>query len=50
MTGFLIFILALLPIATVFLLLVVLERSAKFSMFVAYLVTVATALLGPPST
>ena len=45
MTGFLIFILALLPIATVFLLLVVLERSAKLSMFVAYLVTAATALL-----
>lgn len=45
MTGFLIFILALLPIATMFLLLVVLERSAKLSMFVAYLVTVATALL-----
>ena len=45
MTGFLIFILALLPIATVFLLLVVLERSDKLSMFVAYLVTAATALL-----
>lgn len=45
MTGFLIFILALLPIVTVFLLLVVLERSAKLSMFVAYLVTAATALL-----
>jgi lactate permease len=41
----LIFVLALLPIATVFLLLVVMERSAKLSMFVAYLVTVATALL-----
>ncbi|WP_323010322.1 L-lactate permease [Paracoccus sp. (in: a-proteobacteria)] len=39
------FILALLPIATVFVLLVVLARSAKFSMFVAYVVTVATALL-----
>ncbi|HMR52991.1 MAG TPA: L-lactate permease [Amaricoccus sp.] len=38
-------ILATLPIATVFLLLVVLARSAKFSMFVAYLVTTATALL-----
>lgn len=45
MSGFLIFILALLPIATVFLLLVVMGRSAKLSMFVAYLVTVATALL-----
>lgn len=39
------FVLALLPIATVFLLLVVLARSAKLSMGVAYLVTVATALL-----
>lgn len=39
------FCLALLPIATVFVLLVVLERSAKFSMLVAYIVTVLTALL-----
>ncbi|AUH35579.1 L-lactate permease [Paracoccus tegillarcae] len=39
------FALALLPIATVFLLLVVLARSAKLSMGVAYLVTAATALL-----
>jgi lactate permease len=39
------FILALLPIATVFVLLVVLARSASFSMLVAYLVTAATALL-----
>ncbi|WP_292978010.1 L-lactate permease [Paracoccus sp. UBA5162] len=39
------FVMALLPIATVFLLLVVLARSAKLSMGVAYLVTVATALL-----
>lgn len=39
------FCLALLPIATVFVLLVVLERSAKFSMLVAYVVTVLTALL-----
>ncbi|MCQ0090671.1 L-lactate permease [Roseovarius sp. M141] len=39
------FILALLPIATVFMLLVVLARSAKLSMGVAYLVTAATALL-----
>ena len=39
------FVLALLPIATVFLLLVVLARSAKLSMGVAYLVTAATALL-----
>lgn len=45
MTGFLTFSLALLPIATVFLLLVVLARSARLSMFVAYLVTAATALL-----
>ena len=45
MTEVMTFILALLPIATVFLLLVVLERSAKLSMFVAYLVTVAAALL-----
>ena len=44
MSGTIIFLLALLPIATVFLLLVVLERSAKFSMLVAYLVTVLTAL------
>ncbi|MGR3408868.1 MAG: L-lactate permease [Paracoccus sp. (in: a-proteobacteria)] len=36
---------ASLPIATVFLLLVVLARSAKLSMGVAYLVTAATALL-----
>ncbi|MDP5307272.1 L-lactate permease [Paracoccus spongiarum] len=39
------FVLALLPIATVFLLLVVLARSAKLSMGVAYVVTAATALL-----
>ncbi|MBU3031067.1 L-lactate permease [Paracoccus marinaquae] len=45
MAGFVTFCLALLPIATVFLLLVVLARSAKFSMLVAYVVTVATALL-----
>lgn len=45
MPGILTFILALLPIATVFLLLVVLARSAKLSMGVAYLVTAATALL-----
>lgn len=45
MAGLMIFILALLPIATVFVLLVVLARSAKFSMFVAYVVTVLTALL-----
>ena len=45
MPAIIIFLLALLPIATVFLLLVVLERSAKFSMFVAYVVTVLTALL-----
>ncbi len=38
------FCLALLPIATVFLLLVVLERSAKLSMLVAYVVTVIAAL------
>jgi len=38
------FLLALLPIATVFVLLVVLARSAKFSMFVAYIVTALTAL------
>ena len=44
MPAIVIFLLALLPIATVFLLLVVLERSAKFSMFVAYVVTVITAL------
>ena len=44
MPGTIIFLLALLPIATVFLLLVVLERSAKFSMLVAYVVTVLTAL------
>jgi lactate permease len=44
MPAIIIFLLALLPIATVFLLLVVLERSAKFSMFVAYVVTVLTAL------
>ncbi len=40
----LLFSLALVPIATVFVLLVVLERSAKFSMLVAYVVTVLTAL------
>ncbi|RJL20580.1 L-lactate permease [Paracoccus siganidrum] len=45
MAGLVTFILALLPIATVFLLLVVLARSAKFSMLIAYVVTVATALL-----
>lgn len=45
MAGFATFLLATLPIATVFLLLVVLAKSAKLSMFVAYLVTVATALL-----
>lgn len=45
MAGFMIFILATLPIATVFLLLVVLAKSAKLSMFVAYVVTVLTALL-----
>ncbi|MEO1746707.1 MAG: L-lactate permease, partial [Pseudomonadota bacterium] len=39
------FVLALLPIATVFLLLVVLARSAKLSMAVAYVVTALTALL-----
>mgnify|MGYP002653645092 CR=1 FL=1 len=44
MPTIVIFLLALLPIATVFLLLVVLERSAKFSMLVAYVVTVLTAL------
>lgn len=38
------FLLALLPIATVFVLLVVLARSAKFSMLVAYVVTALTAL------
>jgi lactate permease len=38
------FLLALLPIATVFVLLVVLARSAKFSMFIAYVVTALTAL------
>ncbi len=45
MPGFVIFLLALLPIATVFILLVVLARSAKFSMLVAYVVTALTALL-----
>jgi lactate permease len=45
MTDFLTFLLALAPIATVFLLLVVLARSAKLSMLVAYLVTAAIALL-----
>lgn len=44
MPAIVIFLLALLPIATVFLLLVVLGRSAKLSMFVAYVVTVLTAL------
>ena len=45
------FVLALLPIATVFVLLVVLEWSAKLSMLVAYVVTALTALLlwGPIS-
>ncbi|MTH66197.1 L-lactate permease [Paracoccus shanxieyensis] len=45
MAGAITFLLATLPIATVFVLLVVLARSAKFSMLVAYVVTVATALL-----
>ncbi|RDW11994.1 L-lactate permease [Paracoccus thiocyanatus] len=45
MAGLITFILALLPIATVFVLLVVLAKSAKVSMLVAYLVTAATALL-----
>ena len=45
MPALIIFLLALLPIATVFLLLVVLGRSAKFSMLVAYIVTVTAALL-----
>ncbi|WP_103174879.1 L-lactate permease [Paracoccus sp. SY] len=45
MPDIIIFILALLPIATVFVLLVVMARSASFSMLVAYLVTAATALL-----
>ena len=45
MSQLLTFVLASLPIATVFLLLVVLARSAKLSMGVAYLVTAATALL-----
>jgi lactate permease len=45
MSGLVTFLLALLPIATVFVLLVVLARSAKFSMFVAYIVTALTALL-----
>ncbi|WP_425040487.1 L-lactate permease [Primorskyibacter sp. S187A] len=44
MSPVLSFLLALLPIATVFLLLVVLARSAKFSMAVAYGVTALTAL------
>ncbi len=44
MSGFLTFLLALAPIATVFLLLVVLARSAKLSMLVAYVVTVVIAL------
>ncbi len=39
------FLLALLPIATVFVLLVVLARSAKLSMSIAYIVTALTALL-----
>lgn len=45
MSPILLFGLALMPIATVFLLLVVLERLAKFSMLVAYIVTALTALL-----
>ena len=45
MPATVIFLLALLPVATVFLLLVVLEKSAKFSMAVAYGVTVLMALL-----
>ncbi len=45
MPGPITFLLALLPIATVFVLLVVLARSAKFSMLVAYVVTALTALL-----
>ncbi len=45
MPNFIIFLLALLPIATVFVLLVVMARSAKFSMAVAYAVTALTALL-----
>ena len=44
MPAFVTFLLALLPIATVFFLLVVLARSAKFSMLVAYVVTALTAL------
>lgn len=44
MPAFVTFLLALLPIATVFVLLVVLARSAKFSMLVAYVVTALTAL------
>jgi lactate permease len=39
------FLLALLPIATVFLLLVVLARSARLSMLIAYVVTALTALV-----
>ncbi|WBU56690.1 L-lactate permease [Paracoccus sediminicola] len=45
MPEFLTFIVALLPIATVFVLLVVLAKSAKFSMLIAYLVTSVSALL-----
>jgi len=45
MPAFATFLLALLPIATVFVLLVVLARSAKLSMSVAYVVTALTALL-----
>ncbi|MDO5604351.1 MAG: L-lactate permease [Paracoccus sp. (in: a-proteobacteria)] len=45
MAGFGMFLLASLPIATVFLLLVVMGRSAKLSMFVAYVITVLTALV-----
>jgi lactate permease len=44
MPALMTFLLALLPIATVFVLLVVLARSAKFSMLVAYVVTALTAL------
>jgi len=38
------FLLAILPIATVFMLLVVLARSARFSMAIAYVITACTAL------
>ncbi|WP_343038950.1 L-lactate permease [Paracoccus aestuariivivens] len=45
MTQGLMFVAALLPVLTVFVLLVVLRRSAKLSMMVAYLVTLVLALL-----